>query len=534
MNQIEVKRRQIQMGSYILGLLSVWLLGRRLGDNGIAYLAAAVEGFWLVWCVTGAYVSDTLGRVLRSRNAKAQYKNTDKMRSNIMLLSLVMGIVASVLLLCGAGFVAEQMFRMPYSRLLLFLLAPAILLKTVSSVLLGYCQGSGSELPAAISAVLRQILFIGFALFFGNRLHAYGSKVSALLGQDAFTAMYGGVGVVIAVLVTELLVALFLFLIYKGISHSKSKKNTDSMRTKDSFAGNVRLLYRNMGGKILLGLLESFPLCLGLIFLQKSVPDIYASADSYGIYVGKYLVLCGIMILLHAMNIVAMNAKVASLVRKEEARYARYLFQNGLRLVVIQTLFFVVFAAVMSKQLSGMINGSEQPMLTSMLSYGSLLLVTVSLAFFFSRLLLLLGKELWVYGCAGIGDILFVVSTVLLLNVGKQGVMALVYGGIMCTGVYAVLTGVLVCRQLRTGVDIIRTLAIPAGSACMTGLLCLIFSKALTPHLGDTVTVIVCLILGGMLYLAMVLLLRAFREQELDEIPGGGLLRAFGQLLRVL
>lgn len=534
MNQAEVRRRQIQMGANILGLLSIWILGRRLGDNGITYLIAALEGFWLLWCITGAYVSDTLGRVLRSRNARSQYKNADKMRRNIMLLLLVLGIVAVILLLCGAGYITEQVFAMPYSRFLLLLLAPALLFKVISSVVSGYFQGNGSELPTAVTAVLRQVLFLGFALFFSDRLREYGVKVSALLGQEAFTAMYGGVGVVIAILLTEVLIAVFLILLYMGSRRAKSGRNADGMKATDSFISHVRLLYRNMAGKILLGLLEGIPLCLGLLCFRKDVTDISAAANDYGVYVGKYLVACGVIILLNAMIIFPMNAKVVAYIRKEELRFARHIFRGGLRVVVLQALFFAVFVAVMAKQLAGVVDGAEALLLTNMFSYGSVLILTVLTALFFSRLLLLLGKEPPVFGCAAIGDVVFFVACNVLLKVGKQGIMAVVYAGILGTAVYAVLTGILVCRQLRTGLDFIRTVAIPAGSACVAGLLCLFLGKLFTPHLGSLVTVIVCLILGSMLYLALVLLFRAFREQELDEVPGGRMYRAVGQLLRVL
>lgn len=532
MNQVEVRRRQIQLGSYMLGIISIWILGRKIGDNGIAYLAVALEAFGVFWCITGANVADTLGRILRSRNAKGQYKNAAKMRRNIFVLQCFTGILGSALFLCLAGYLSEEVFRVPYSKFLMLLLAPVIFIRTISEVLLGYFQGNGTELPTAISAVLRQILYLGLGLLFCNRLSEYGGKVSALLGQEAFGAMYGGVGIVAAILLSELLIFVFLFLVYKGSSHSKQKKDAEGMRATDSFGGHIRLFYRNTGSKTLLGLLESLPLWLGIIFYQKSVSDIYVSVDSYGIYLGKYLVLCSFVSLLIAIISTAMNGKIIAYVRKEDIRYARSIFKSGLRIVTIHALFFAVFIAIMAKQLAGIIGG--QAVLEPMLSYGSVLVVAVSLVNFFSRLLWRLGKDFLVCGCAAVADIVYVITAMLLLNAGKAGIMALVYAGMAGAVVYAVLTGLLVCRQLRTGIDVLKTFAIPAGAACVMGLLCLLLSKSFTPHLGNVVTVLVCFILGGMVYLALVMLLRCFHDQELEVIPGGGIFRAIGQLLRVL
>ena len=47
MNQVEVKRRQIQSFSYVLACINIWVFGKSIGDNGLGYLAAAVLVFAL-------------------------------------------------------------------------------------------------------------------------------------------------------------------------------------------------------------------------------------------------------------------------------------------------------------------------------------------------------------------------------------------------------------------------------------------------------------------------------------------------------
>lgn len=534
MNQVEVKRRQIQLGSYMLGLMNIWILGKNIGDNGIAYLAAALEAFGVLWMLTGSKVPDTLGRLLRGRNNRGQYKNAAKMRQHILIQQLVLGLFGAFLFLGCANVLAEKVFRVPYSRFIMMLLAPVLLIRAVSAVLLGYFQGDGSELPTAVSCVLRQIFLLGFGLLFGSILGGYGEKVSALLGQEDFTAMYGGVGIAAAILLTEVLLVLFLFLVYRGSQKKARKREAEGMKATDSFVGHVRGLYRNMGGKMLLGLLESLPLWMGLIFYQKSAADSYASVDNYGVYFGKYLVLCGLLALFVAILVTGLLSKTAVSVRKDEQRFAKGIFQTGMRMAVIHSLFFTVFTGVMASQLAGILDGGSSKLLTELLTGGSLLIAFVSLAYYFSRLLLLLGRDYLVYLLAGIGDIAFIVSAVVLLNVADMDIQALVYAGVIGTGVYAVFLGVLTCRQLRAGVDWLRTLGIPVGSACLMGLLCFLLCRVFSSHLGNVVTVLLCLVLGIVVYWGLLLVLRCFREQELDIVPGGRIIRAAGQLLHVL
>lgn len=533
MNQVEIKRKQIQFVSYMIGLINIWIFGKIIGDSGVAYLAAALEAFVILWTLTGSKIPDALGRMLRSRNNKGQYKNADKMKRNIMIQQCVIGLLGTLLFFGGSGLFAEKIFRVPQSRFLMMLLAPVVFIRAISNVLLGYFQGEGSELPTAVSSVLRQIFLLGFGLIFCNMLGKYGEKVSALLGQEAFTYMYGGLGIVVAFLLTELLIVLFLVLIYKGSSRTRNKRDTDGMKATDSFIGHAKGLYRNKGGKILLGLLESLPLWLGLIFYQKSVSDVSVAVGSYGVYFGKYLVLCGLVILGISMILISVNARVASSVRKDEQRYAKGIFQSGLRIGMIHALFFTVFTAIMSDQLAGIFGGSGSAELAKMLSLGSVIILCTVLAYYFSRMMMLISKDYFVYIAAGIGDVAFIISAVIMLNAGKMGILSLVCAGMIGVAVYAVLSGVLVCKVLHTGIDWLHTFAIPAGSACIMGLLGLLLGKAFTPHLGNLVTIIVCLILGCTVYWGLLLLLRCFREQELDNIPGGRIIHMIGQMLRV-
>ena len=76
-------------------------------------------------------------------------------------------------------------------------------------------------------------------------------------------------------------------------------------------------------------------------------------------------------------------------------------------------------------------------------------------------------------------------------------------------------------------------LAVPVAASCLLGLLCLLLGRVLTPHLGNGVTIIVCAVLGAMVYWALLLLLRNFKEQELENIPGGRVIRSMGEMLRV-
>ena len=141
MNQIELKKRQMEMVSQMLGLIVLLVLGNLLGDNGIAYLAIAVEVFLLFWTFTGSRLADILGRILRGRSSKGQYKNAVKLRRNALVIEGFLGIVGSVIMFLVAEPLGESLFGLTYSVAIIRILAPVVFVRTLSSVLLGYFQG---------------------------------------------------------------------------------------------------------------------------------------------------------------------------------------------------------------------------------------------------------------------------------------------------------------------------------------------------------------------------------------------------------
>ena len=194
MNRAEVRRRQAGMISNGLMLAAMLILGQQTGNNGITYLMTAALAYALLWTIVGGNLSDTLGRLLRSRKNKGQYKNAWKMRRSAMILQSALGLAGSAGLFVFSKSIAEGLFGLRCSTFIVAVLSPAVFLRAVSSVLMGCFQGEGSELPTAAAGILRPIFFFGFGILFSGIMGDYGEKVGRLLQQENFEAMYKGSG----------------------------------------------------------------------------------------------------------------------------------------------------------------------------------------------------------------------------------------------------------------------------------------------------------------------------------------------------
>ena len=531
MNQAEIKRRQIQAVSIILTLITLAVIARVIGYNGVTYTAAAVEIFAMLWLVVGGNLAESLGRLLRIRNSKGQYRNAARLKRNTAIFQLIFGLAGSVTLLAGVDWIAGNVLQVQYSTFILMVLSPAVFLRTASAVLLGCFQGNGSEFPTAAAGILRQILILGLSLLFGRMLADYGSKVSLLLGQENFTSMYGGVGVAIAVSVSEVCIVVFLSLLYLWIRRVKEYPRQEGMRAVDSFVDSMYILWTARGMQWLTELLFFLPVPLGILFFQKATT--YDAAVEYGIYLSGYWVLCGCLTALIMIPLLPVCARVMVLLRKEEQRFAKTVFQSGVHIGVVHAAFTAMYTAVMAPQLGALLCPDQEQVVEQMLRGGSLVILFLALSTYLSRLLILLGSKMMVLGSAGIGVVVYVVMLAVLLNRENTGGLALVYAGLMGVGVFCLLLGTFAYRQMRTRLDWLQIIVLPAGAAAVSGLICMLLGRLFTPHLGVLVTVIVTLVISFCLYWALLILLRGFRETELDVIPGGRLIRAAGQMLRV-
>lgn len=538
MNQVEIKRRQIQAFSYIIGLAGLLALGSLLEDNGVAYIAAAYECFSFLWILIGRCSSDAMAKMLRGRNSKGQYKNIARVKHRLMGIRVFMGLFGSIVLAVGGFVLIDKVFHMQNGAFLVLVLAPAFLLRNINVGILGFFQGEGAELPTSVSSILRVIFSIGFGFLFGILLKNYGVKVSGLLLQKDFTGMYAAFGLAIALSVAELFIFVFLIVIYKGSSHNV-RTGVDGGRAVDSVTGLIRILYSNMAGMILIMLFRELPVWLGLLFFRKktasaaaTVPD--AAISLYGTYYGKYLVLMLIAILIIDIMLISQSVRVYSLFRKNEVKFARNSFQGGIHVAIIWGAYMSVTFAALSGQIAEIFCGTNTDNAAAMIQGGSFLVLFVALADYFGRILYLADKKTMIYAGLGVMNIVFVIFVSVFLNAADMGIMSLVFGGLISTAVLCGILGFCALKSYGMGVDIVQNIGIPAGCACVSGLISLFLGKAVTPHLGNVVAALLCIVVSFAVYWILLLVMHNFREQELRVIPGGKVIRVLGQMFHLL
>lgn len=533
MNQAEIIRRQIGAVSNIL-LLFVWyVIGNKLGDIATTYVAVSVGVCYLFTAVVCGGIPDTLGRMLRSRRNKGQYKNVNKIKQSALVFQLGLGVVFALLLFALAGVLAEHVIKIGYCTLLIRVLAIFVFLRTLSSVLCGYLHGEGFELPAAVAGLLRPFLILGFSHLFSGKLLDYGTKVGNLLQDDNFTAMYSGLGVVMAVCVSELLCAVFLMVLYKGCMLLNKEARREGLKTTDSIKACVSALFSGRFPLLVSDFFMAFAMLSGVFFWKRAEGAENNFAVAFSAYIHKYWVIYGVFIAIIFILSVPVLIKTFEYIRKEDKRFARITFQSGVHISMAHGIFYAVYGAVMAGQIVGLLKPSNEELVLSMLRTGSGVAALGAVCCFYNRFLVSAGRKLHAMGAVILSVILFTVVNIIFFLTGKWTDEIFVYTGIVALLFLWIVLGSLAYRLMRVRVDWLKVLVMPLGAGCVAGLICMFMGKWLTPHLGNGTTLFVTFIVATLIYWVVLLLLRNFKEQDLDVVPGGKLIYALGQVLHV-
>lgn len=546
MNHMEIKRKQLVCYIYIIGIIGLIRMGRLLGDNGLAYMAVAMEAVSIFSLLMFSGASDVIARLQKNRRNKGQYKGVARMRKQLMVIQGVGGMVLTVIFLLLSDLLAEKVFHVPHSVSAMKILAPVIMLQALQTVLLGYFQGSGSQMPSLISVVMRQGFFLVFGSLFGKMLAGYGEKVSGLLKNSSYGGMYGAMGVALGMLVTEILVLLFLVIIYL-VSDRKAdeQRSQEGLRRTESIGDTVRVFYGSLWPGICMVLPVVLAVAIGAAMYLGSVSKLFSTVSAvvpaaesgeeilpmavqgvndamagYGSFFGKCFLLCIVFVLIPAARCFPVYGRLCVAVRRDDTRYCRDVASCGLHYAWVVGLYIAVTMAVMAPQMAAGFFPDRDAGVDAMLRSGSVLVLLAALAIMFSVILLAYGERFILMGMLGIWLILDLILQHVFVKLSQYSVTGILTGTMMATGILvAGLVAYCLWRE-RISIDYIRVLGIPLIGAGVTGLTMMLVTRLMGAHMSQLASLVVAALLGIIVYGAILVVTKNIRESEISILYG--------------
>ncbi len=535
MNQSGNRKKYLIKQTAILGFITMIVLVNLIGDLGIAYFAAAFELYILVQILIMEYVPDCVEKLIRSRIAKGQYKNADKVLIAALWYCFVAGILGSLLLFFLSDFLTGGILHIPESSFVLKLLAPVFFFMSISAVLQGYFQGIGTAMPTVISGIMKQVFGLFFITLFGSIFYRYGEKASALLQNSKFINMYGAAGAALGILCAVILPVAFLLLIYLGAGRRARYKMKEGMRLSESVSDSLRLLLLSMFPASGIYFLSRSVIVIGLGLYRNNQTDMIAGLTAYGAFYGKYLMLAGLLISIVLLVSGGVEYTVVNTIKTKEYKSAKNYLTAGIQSVYMLASFFAMLCFVLAPGLMKILFGDiEGSMSIICMQHGFLLILFLPMGIYFSRILAGIGKRNMTLISLICSVAVFIITAVICLKSMKGSVLALVYALLLFALVYTLLSGFFLAQKIRYYTEWMHILISPSAAVIVSGLCTFLLNRALVLFAGETLATILSLFIGGISYFILIFVFHCVREKDLYLMPGGNFLFKIGRLLHLL
>ncbi len=521
--------------TYILMLIFRIPLVHLIGEKGVGYYGIVYELFMVLTFFFSYGLSEATATMVRYRTKREQYKNADKVLKSAISLACVIGGMICFVMFLGGQVIADKIMQMSVCKIILWMMAPAVFFHILTGVFRGYFQGNGSKVPAIHSKILETvILFLG-GIIGAILLYRYGGKVSALLMNQSFAAVYGALGATIGVLVASVICflhILVLFFIYKR--GSKRNEFRDSQKYVERQSHIIHIIIGTALPYAAFGcLFHAITFVDAILFMHFSKTS-QNPVLTWGNYYGKCLPVVGIICVILSLLSLEPVRRFVFLAEREEYRVLKERMRTFIHQCMIWTMPSIIFTAVLSSNILSLFFEGSNADSANYLMWASIGIVFYVFGITFSHMFLRQRKIKYVVISGGIALVLHIMVIVILLQKTKLDMIALIIGNIVFYAVLTIIGFIYIIRNYQYTQEWIRSVAFPIASAGITGLIVMLLNKAFVPMTGEVISLCICLPVGILVYIILLLAIRSLNERELENMFMGRILIKIGKVLHFM
>lgn len=524
--------------TYLISLLIRIPLAGVIGDAGMGLAAPALELTALITIVFTYGISRTMTGLIRYRLKREQYRNARKIFHTAFKIAVAIAVIFAAVLILGVDYIAEIAVLETMCKKAVLAAAPVAVLAALISVFRGYFNGNGFGVLVAQSQYLEKIAMFICMLTGGRLVYEYGEKAAALLHHQMVAYAYGALGVILGIMIAQiitLIYLLFMFAVYAGTW--KRQILQDAGRRVESGGEAAGLLLGNGFPVVFIVVLCNAFMLIDQRFFNYCM-NVTEQGEVrtalWGAYYGKFAALVGIGSVLVCLAVHSHIGKIAMAYEKEEYRLMRDRIGNAVKKLCITAFPIAIYMAVLAEALVKSFFKGENALAISLLRQGTVMIVFYALAYLFGQIMLKIRmtKELLLSVAAAF--VIHLAALYFLVRKALLGGAGVVYSVIIFTAVLAIMCFVLTSRKVKYRQEWVASVAFPAISACVAGLVAMLLNKLLFSMVGGLMTVVISCLISTILYIIMLIVLRVVNEGELSRMPLGNIWITLGRMIGVL
>lgn len=514
----------------MIGLVYRIPLGRIIGDVGNSYYSCAYEVYSLILLISSYSLPLAVSKIVSARVGTGDRVNIRRILKCALGFGAGVGIIGAAFAYFGADFLTGTLLNTPEGAICLRVLAPCILIMGVLGVLRGYFQGLGTMIPTAVSQILEQIVNAVVAVVAASYLFSYGQKIDNILGTETAAPAYGASGSTLGTTLGALTALLFVgFLL--AVYLKKEKKHHFNNVEKESYRSILYILLMTILPVILSTAIYNLNSIIDQGMFKAILEKLGTAKEeidvTWGIYSGKYKLLCNVPIALAS----AMSSSVIPNLSKQrgDRRAVRKSVGDVIRFTMVISIPCAFGLGIYGKEIIEVLWPGTPDLAAQMLMLGSSSVIFYSLSTLTNGILQGIDKMRLPVIHAAISLGLHMILLYVLTAVFKLGGMAIVWSYIFFGVVVCILNNIAIQKHLRYRQEVKRTFLIPLISSIVMS----IVSKALylliyTVLGGGTLAMllglVIAVIVAVVVYFIVLLALKGLKEQELLAFPKGYLL----------
>ncbi|MBD5530924.1 MAG: hypothetical protein HDQ98_01805 [Lachnospiraceae bacterium] len=511
--------------TYVVVLFRFIPIHFAIGDAGVGIFAAAYLLFFLYDYFTREIFSGNLAKLMNGRVKREQYQDAEQAFDFAMFLSLVAGIVVTIVVFLAATALAGKLLGISQAEKVLRYMAPAFCFATVSASFSAYLKGMGEHINDSIVRLGTELLVTLLCIVLSGLMYRKGEAVGALLKQDAFAGIYGAQGCALAVSIATFLCMLIYFFLYLQMKVSMKRrliKDTQSRYEPD--AVYAQYLYISSAVYYLNSML--LPLCLLLEerVLVSKLKSVAASeriiAGTWGVYAGAALPFLLLPAAAACIQVRGTWNGYKRAIARDERKFVRDTIQTKMRHFCLLYSPIAVFVLVFASPLIGFFYGEQGELCAGALSVGALSILLLGVSFVLMQVLLGLEKQFYILAIHAAGFVTHLIVLEVSIKPGEVNYTGLGAAYLIASGVMAAAYGFVVSMQLNYRHNVLN-IAKPLVSAAGGGLVGFIVVKLAGASLGNLLTLIIGGVLFFIVYLVLMIFLRGLTRKEISQIPGG-------------
>ena len=529
--------------SRIIGLVYRIPLNNILGDVGISYYACAFDVYNVILIISSYSLPQAVSKTVSAKAAKGRYRSVYQVLKGALLFALVSGFVASLVVFFGAEFFTGTLLKTPYSVFALKILGPALIVVAVLGVLRGFFQGLGTMMPSAISQIIEQIVNAIVSIAAAYILYGYGARIGAVLGnKEKYGSAYGAAGGTLGTNMGAVFALLFLgmlFLAYKRIFKRQMRRDTSSKT--ESYQNVFRVLIMTIVPVLLSTTIYNISAILDQ-GIYKNVAELqgYKPDDIdvwWGIFSGKYKTIINIPISIASAMAASCVPNLTGAYARKDRESVRSQINIAIRFIMVIAFPCTIGIAVLSGPILKLLHlyGSTGTTAATMLTTGAIAILFYSLSTLSNGLLQGINRMREPVKNAAIALGLHLIALLVMMFGLHLGIYAVVYSNALFAFFMCLFNAMSLRKYSGYRQEVVKTFLIPVAASAIMGVVVFGIYKGIFAVIKvNAIAAILAIVIGAVVYGAMLLLLKGLSEEELKKFPKGYLFVRIAKKLHLL